>query len=164
MSNPPRKGLMDSLVNAAKASAEELLDRGRAVAHDVAARTGTDEAANERSRLAAAEARARADVRRSEYEADMADLSQSIERGVEGGLAKAGELAGRARMEATRAAERAQDMTRKAGKDMQDAAARMRQDAERAAGSSGAPPGGFQERLADAARERTPTGGGEPDR
>ncbi|WP_022802013.1 hypothetical protein [Deinococcus ficus] len=89
MSKPPRKGLMDSLVNVAKASTEELLDRGRAVAHDVAARTGTDEAANERSRLAAAEARARADVRRGEYEADMTDLSQSIERGVEGGLSKA---------------------------------------------------------------------------
>jgi hypothetical protein len=94
----------------------------------------------------------------------MTDLSHSIERGVEGGLAKAGELAGRARVETTRAAERAQDMTRKAGQDIQEAAARVRQDAERAASSSGAQPGGFQERLADAARGRTPAGGGRPDR
>lgn len=164
MSDPSRKGLLDSLVNVAKASTEELIDRGRAVAHDVAARTGTDEAANERSRLAAAEARARADTRRSEYEADMTDLSQSIERGVEGGLAKAGELAGRARVEATRAAERAQDMTRKAGQDMQDAAARVRSDAERAAGTAETQPSGFQDRLADAARKQTPGDGSGPDR
>ena len=164
MSDPSRKGLLDSLVNVAKASTEELIDRGRAVAHDVAARTGTDEAANERSRLAAAEARARADTRRSEYEADMTNLSQSIERGVEGGLAKAGELAGRARVEATRAAERAQDMTQQAGQDMLDAAARARSDAERAAGTPGAQPGGFQDRRADAARKPSPGEGGGPDR
>lgn len=101
------KKLLDDVLKVAKASAEELVDRGKAVASDIASRVGSDEAENAQNRADAAAARARADASKKAYEADMTQLDGQLNDALVKAKAQAAELVDRAKVEVSKVVDQA---------------------------------------------------------
>lgn len=136
---PEKKGLLGSLtdlaktsLDVAKSSAEELVDRTKAVAHDIAAKVG-DEEGNARDRAAAAEARARADAKKKEYEGDLKDLDAKAKSTWGEAKVQAGQTFDKAKEQASQTYDKAKDAATKAKADAADAIDRAKDRAQQTA-------------------------------
>lgn len=115
-----KKGLLENLKDVAKSSAEELVERAKAVAHDVASHVG-DEAGNVKDRAEATAARARADAHKQDYEGKMVDVNKQVDVHLNEAKAKASEYAEKAKVEAGKLADQAKETAKDVQKDIQDA-------------------------------------------
>lgn len=136
-----KKGLLETVMDVAKASADEIVDRTRAAMSDVAANIGSDPQENAQDRADAAAARARADQHQTTYQGQMKDVDAQVKGALGEAKAKAGEYMDKAKVEAERLkteagrmAEQAQEGASRAGQDVKSAAEKMGRDASDAAG------------------------------
>ena len=78
MTKPEHQKLFDDLLEIARQSADELADRAKALAYDIASRIGDDEEENAAQRAEAQAARARADDNKKKYEAGLTAMDAQL--------------------------------------------------------------------------------------
>lgn len=76
-----KKNMFENIADAAKAGADSLADRARAVGHDIASHVG-DEAGNAQDRAEAAAARARAESHGADYRREMDSANDDLLSGL----------------------------------------------------------------------------------
>ena len=129
MTKPDHQKLIDDMLQIARQSADELADRARAVAYDIASRIGDDEAENAAQRAAAEEARQRADATKKQYEAGLTAMDAQLKDATSETRQQVRQIADLTRAEATKMAEQARANAEKMAQELQAAAEKARQEA-----------------------------------
>lgn len=129
MTKPEHQKLLDDILEIARQSADELADRAKAIAFDIASRIGDDEAENAAQRAEAEAARARADETKKKYEAGLTAMDAQLKDATQDTRVQMRQLADVARTEATKMAEQARANAEQMAKEIQASAEKAKAEA-----------------------------------
>ncbi|WP_414656607.1 hypothetical protein ACINK0_10100 [Deinococcus sp. VB343] len=129
MTKPEHQKLFDDLLEIARQSADELADRAKALAYDIASRIGDDEEENAAQRAEAEAARARADETKKKYEAGLTAMDAQLKDATQETRQQVRQLADVARTEAAKVAEQARANAEQMAREIQASAEKAKAEA-----------------------------------